>query len=297
MFKIFKSTCALIGGIIIVAIAVLFAIYTFTGEVSVGKFMLQKTAPLTLDQTYVISLDRTPERYELINKDLTHHKVSHVRFSAVDGLTLPIKSSNGISFTGLDVKEKKIKLHPNEQYGVSCPSLDINYTYDKNILHRPLIVGELGLYCSHLEIWQDILNKKYTSALILEDDAILSPYFEWQLNSLLRKIPQNNWDIIYIYIGQDPDKSKYTILNNQALYKYDAKPGALWGTVAYFVSERGARKLLASTQDFKLPIDNVIGNLITQGIIDAYVLTTLQYIDHDHKAGSTIGTTASSNRE
>jgi glycosyl transferase family 25 len=275
-----------IGAAVVTAIVLLSIVYCTTGEVSIGKFMLQKQGQVKLDQTYVISLDRTPERYSSIDKALTNHDFSHIRFSAADGLKLLIKDETGAVFTGADLKTKTVVLQPNKKYTISCPSMDIEYLYNPSDF-RSLSAGEFGCYCSHMEIWKDIAEKNYKAALILEDDAKLSASFSHQMKYLLNRMPGSNWDITYLFVWEYPYNPKYTILNNQALYKYGTNLEHIWCTVAYIISKDGATKLLANLKTFTKPLDHMIDNLISKGGISAYVTTGL-YVDQDYDLGSTL---------
>lgn len=211
-------------GLVTMCIFLYFCVaYMLFGEAKIGNFMLQKTAHINLAQTYVLSLDRLPKRYIRIEQELKRHNIEHIKFSAVDGLNLLFKDENGNTFMGLDIKNKTSAFEVNKKYHVSCPSVDIQYFYDPKVLDRPLTPGELGCYCSHLQMWNDILKKGYDYALIFEDDAMLSNDFDGQLDYLLMNLPYSNMDFIYLFSLSSPHNPKYTILNNQAIYKY--KPG------------------------------------------------------------------------
>jgi len=93
-----------------------------------------------------------------------------------------------------------------------CPLDNVNIVtgFDgKNFTEEPLedikmfkkvqcrFPGEGGCYISHLRIFQDIVNKNYSHAFIMEDDAEFCNGFKEKYEIILKEIPEDT-DILYI---------------------------------------------------------------------------------------------------
>ncbi len=138
---------------------------------------------IKIDQTYIINLDRTPERYRKTKEFLDEEKMFYVRFSATDGYKMNIKDLETFEiFQGIEVKKSgNKKFINNRRYKIEC-SEDFNFIYhtfqknkgNKEIAKYPLAIGDIGCACSHLRVWNEMLNKNYENVLIFEDDII--PY-------------------------------------------------------------------------------------------------------------------------
>lgn len=133
-----------------------------------------------------------------IKSSLDKEGIKHVRFSAVDGYKIKIRRENGEIFTGLDLKNGK-KFRFGEKYTVYCPNVSLTYKYSPSKEIRQLTAGELGIYCSHVEIWQDIMNNKYRSALVLEDDAKIESGFSSSVKNITDGLFNiKKWDILFL---------------------------------------------------------------------------------------------------
>ena len=88
--KKLKSITCYIGKLFLFVIVVsLFK----TGDVfaqEVSSEVCADSEPTLYDKIYVISLDRTPERYEYVRKQLDKFNLKHERFSGVDGKLLRV---------------------------------------------------------------------------------------------------------------------------------------------------------------------------------------------------------------
>src|SRR5690606_7113762 len=105
--------------------------------------------------TYLINLERTTDRLELMKKEFSKSNLTFERISAVDA--------------------KNLK---GDEYF-------INNKYD-----RDLLGGEIGCYLSHVNTLQKFLNSDNDFALIIEDDDLPTKH-RWdvlKLNSRRRYI-------------------------------------------------------------------------------------------------------------
>lgn len=107
--------------------------------------------------------------------------------------------------------------------------------------------GQLGCLISHLEILKDAKKKNYKNILILEDDIIVSKYYN---NIRLLKIKEflKNYDFIYLGAGQHNwenitiNKDRYIASNTT-------------GTFAYIVQKNMYDRLIKELSKLKKPID------------------------------------------
>lgn len=257
----------------VAVIALVSLVYYLSNEpIIIGKIALHlNNKKISLDQikTYVINLDRTPERYIKIKKQLDNFE--HERFSAIDGYELelsdPIYST---SITGKDIKTNPDLIITGKKYNINCGTTVIKYIFDPSKLERSLTAGEFGCYCSHVEIWKRMLVENQEYALILEDDAEIKPGFKQYLeNELLQNVPQN-FDIIYLFSSYPATKQFYnTLLNDQLIQFYPDGEGVVLLS-SYIISKNGAQKLLNSVSDFTLPVDDEISRVHNLNKLDIY---------------------------
>ena len=100
-------------------------------------------------------------------------------------------------------------------------------------LFCPDSVNGAGL--SHIQIYEDVINKNYKNVLIFEDDV---NNFHEDLNNALLELPKN-YDIFYIgieglYDNKNPYDPFFFILNK----KYISIPPHPLGLHAYFISNK-----------------------------------------------------------
>lgn len=221
-------------------------------------------------KTYVISLDRTPERYVNVKKQLDNIGLMHSRFNAVDGYDLVFSDrDSSATFKGKDIKDGNYTLNENHKYLVYCPSIEIEYNSDFNKLNRTLTAGEFGCYCSHIEIWNNIVKNNIEYALIFEDDVTLDKDFYQFFDKLTKKLPKG-WDIIYLHVAHHPFKNLNKILFHDQLLKFGSDQLGVSLTSGYLISKKGAKKLKSYSRTFTFPIDDKISNAINKGFINAY---------------------------
>ena len=256
---------------ILIILALAFILFLYHQDIYY-LFHKEKTFDLPL-KAYVINLDRTPERYKEIDKSLNKYKISHQRFSAVDGYKLKIKDiKTGEIFTGEDLQNNSAKINPSSYYSIYCPSVVLRYI-PKPLSHRKSIeymtAGEFGCYCSHVELWKKIKDQKIPYALILEDDAELVYDFSEKLKNVTEHLPKT-WDTVYLFISGN----KKTVRYNEYLSKLESG-GYMFGTVAMLVSYEGAKKMLEYNRAFSLTIDRELSNGINEEAIYSYITTPL----------------------
>lgn len=109
--------------------------------------------------------------------------------------------------------------------------------------------------------------------LILEDDADIKSYaemkFRCEILRMIRKAALTDWDIIYLG-GVIPSKSS-TFKGSSLKGGYFMKVNYIWMMHSYLIKGSAITKILASLPIIG-PIDNFLGTLIFNGVLNAYAL-------------------------
>lgn len=125
---------------------------------------------------HIINLDRNPERYEYVTKQLdTLGITDYSRISAMDGF----------------------KADPQEM---------IKLGIDTEFVHKER--GAAGCAASHVKTWRQIADNKSGWTLILEDDAHFHPDFVKLFSKYWNKVPR---DASIIYPGYSCDNINETL--------------------------------------------------------------------------------------
>lgn len=193
-------------------------------------FKAPKTSPeRDHTKTFVISLARTPERYEEFGGNNATHKTIE-RFDAIDG--------NAYSLRDL------------ERDSVVAPPLE----YSR---------GALGNALSHRRLWEYAIENQ-VPVTICEDDAYLHDSFFFESERLLLGL-ERNWDLVYwgwnfdsvlladieprlssclMHFDQDAlRRNKYSYLHI-AVQPSLMRLRAAFGSMCYSISPAGAKKFL-----------------------------------------------------
>jgi len=261
--KVTAANWAIIA-VAVAFVALLYAPYYI--PVKIDEYVEYQPLPCT----YVINLDRATERYRKLKSQLDRYEISHRRFSAVDGYELRILSNITFDkFSGLDLKSGKVKLHLNSSYQVFCPHFIFHYTPNRDLFPRTLGPGELGCYCSHVEVWRDIKNKGFPFVLILEDDAVISDDFDKKLQAVLHNLPKG-WDVVNIQRSTRANGKLRPIAGNSIIEKVNPDNELFHHTTSYLISASGALKLINYARSSPWAIDDVISDAINKRVITVY---------------------------
>lgn len=110
--------------------------------------------------------------------------------------------------------------------------------YARN-MGAPLLPGKLGVYASHLAVWEEFLASPHNAALILEDDVVFHDDFLEALDVALAASDQ--WDIIRF----NCIRAKLPVTQAQlGRYRLNAYIGPFTGNAAYLIHRDVARKLM-----------------------------------------------------
>ena len=191
---------------------------------------------------YVINLARSPERRANAVAQLERVALPFEFFEAVDGRLLT---------------EEEMRLYSRTE-ALRLPNAGV---------HRELSPCEIGAALSHLRIYEKIVAEGTPHAVVMEDDVEIDP----MLPSVLAKIDEMKepWDVIWLghwltYVG-----STYGHKDGVPISRWGRMPAAPhfqmgrllaypFGTHAYAISNRGARRLLDHAYPVRMPADNLL---------------------------------------
>jgi glycosyl transferase family 25 len=181
---------------------------------------------------YVINLDRSTERLELISSQLSNQKINVKRIPAIDGIEINIDKEADDSM---------------------C----------KSEMGRSIQPGEVGCFLSHIKALETFISSKSDFAVILEDDAIIQSEFYIRIKALCNFLVTNQYSKLFA-INLGPSDYKYTTkiksLANFELLRAHRFPmlatGILW-------TREGAALVLSHKGKVKYPYDNYLRILLT----------------------------------
>ncbi len=197
-----------------------------------------------VDKVYVINMDSQPDRMKRVDEVLRSHGIVYTRFSAVNGA---------------NVKASKF-LTPN--CNRFCPD------------------GMKGCALSHRGIWTDMVQKGYTSVLVLEDDVSLDPVFFETFQRGWNSVPKD-FDVLWLgcnFIVNDTNViprlttgilfEKPTPLNEHVV-----KTACGVGTHGYIITRTAAE--LFVKQPIPWHIDAIMAGWIKEFGLNSYALSDL----------------------
>lgn len=166
---------------------------------------------------FLINLERQTDRLNFMKAQLGALGIDPIRIAAVDGRDTEARSKSAAAF------------------------------------YAPLTGGEIGCFESHRKIWKRVVDEELDGAIVVEDDVVLSADFANLDFSNLNiqgcdLVKLDHWDSQDSWYGTreisiTPDRSVRRLL------------GTEFSTGCYFVSRRGAQKLLALSRNYFIPVD------------------------------------------
>ena len=201
---------------------------------------------MAIPKIIVISLKNSTRR-ENIAKRLSELGLDFIFFDATDGKTPPTSV---------------------------LESVDYDF-YPKHYLSpKPLTLGEIGYAISHIKVYKHIVENNIESAIILEDDAIVSQHFTEIVEDTLNKINKNHELIFFDHGKVKSHFFKKRIVEGYRLARYKAPSKNSKRCIicaAYLITISGAKKLLNYAYPIWMPADYLTG-LIQKTYIRAYVV-------------------------
>lgn len=172
---------------------------------------------------FVLNLDRSPDRLAAIARDLETLGISPIRVPAVDGraLSLPLP--------GID------------------PGLYLG-THG-----RELLLGEVGCYLSHLRALRLFLASGFAHAMVLEDDAAVTPRAPALVEALTAAGAPDDWDLVKFEAHHGALGLPLRRLSPGG--RLCALPHRSAGSAAYLVNRAAATALLGRLLPIRMPYD------------------------------------------
>ena len=181
-----------------------------------------------------------------------------------------MKDSNN-KYDNIIKNEEKLKNPINIYDAIIGKNIDINNlsTIDPNINFNfnYNYIGEVGCYLSHMLLIKSFINSNSKYSVIFEDDLkILDENLDDKINKIISDL-DDNFDMIYL--GNLNNNHYEKIKDN--IYTIN-KADFLWGTHAYIINNKNAKKIYDSLLNIDVAIDNKFKNNINNDTLKAYVI-------------------------
>jgi glycosyl transferase, family 25 len=213
-------------------------------------------------QTWVINLDRAPERLARITAQLQRLQLPFTRLAAVDA-----KAFTPAQAALLDEAAYRRK------HGMTP------------------VPGELGCYLSHVAVMRAFLASGAPAALVLEDDVKLHDTLPAVLRGLLAQA--GRWDMVKLSAVHSGTPQPY--LEVAPGHQLAVMLSRCTGSSAYLMNRRAAQAYLEGLLPMQLPYDHVFDQGWRFGL--KVRLVTPTPCGHDDQVASTIGTSAGTTRK
>jgi glycosyl transferase, family 25 len=173
---------------------------------------------------YLINLDRSKDRLETMRRQLDDLGLAFERVPAIDGAARPDLMT------------------------------DIDTALYRRMHGRGVRPGEVGCFLSHIEVMQRFLASAFDYAVILEDDASLSPSLPGLLDTIAAEAPGRDWDVLKL-----ESRRRGLPLRLRSLTADHDLCVSLFrstGSAGYIVTRRAAQAYLAQLLPMALPYDH-----------------------------------------
>lgn len=145
-------------------------------------------------------------------------------------------------------------------------SLDLehqDYGYDSRARRRgyttELLPNEIACVLSHRKALQTFLDSEAEYAVVMEDDALLAPFFKEGINELLHHL--HGWEVVKLFTD---DGVLYPLqpFCEQAVVQPVFPQKLPWVSIGYLYTRKAALLLLKGMKRFWLPSDALIGKIL-----------------------------------
>lgn len=206
--------------------------------------------------TWVINLDRAPQRLARIGARLDELGVAWTRFSAVEGRLLPAHEQE--------------RLMDREAFG--------------RLHGMTPTLGELGCYLSHVRVMEAFLASPHEFALILEDDVKPTAALPEVLERLMAA--HERWDMVKL--SAIHSGSPVGVLDVGQGHQLGVMFSRCTGSSAYMVNRAAAQRYVQALLPMQLPYDHAFDRGWVYGLKVRRVFP--EVCVHDDLVESTIGT-------
>lgn len=206
-----------------------------------------------LNRIYVINLDRRPDRWRRVRRELDRFRDRHGehlsatarRFSAIDARYMEPTPDPAVLIPRFTLADQ-LTVDPN-------PLLQINN--ETRAREITMTKQEVAVALSHIEVWNLIADGDITSALVLEDDVFMTYGFARDLETTWSSLTHSgtdepDFDLLYLAFK---DLGSVAPVDDGAGVRRLQQPG-IWEASGYVLSREGARRLLAQLPAYG-PID------------------------------------------
>ena len=189
---------------------------------------------------FIISLEKNKERQDYLKKEVYPKLTNYFKCAAFDA---ELDDANEI------LKDNNIFLTDS--------------FYDK------CNEGQLGCFLSHFQLWKYLIKSNIDLAVVLEDDVKIYNNFNKNIDTIYENLPVK-FDYVHLFIH--PDKQNIQYLEGKDGDIIPAEDN--FGTVAYMISLRGAKRLVKLTELLKIqaPVDRQINFCIQHNFIKAFMV-------------------------
>ena len=156
-------------------------------------------------------------------------------------------------------------------FGVAC-----------NMTHTPK-PGAVGCHLSHLKAYQNLIDSDASAAIILEDDAIITPELRRHMPCIERASAV--FDIIFL-CDRRPNRPAPVIGTSEEGLQFCLKKYSNIGTTGYVITRQAACYMLAHHTPFRLAIDTLLNRWWQTKL---KVATTAPQLVRDDAMTSSIG--------
>ncbi len=213
-------------------------------------------------QTWVINLDRAPERLARISQQLQQLGLHFERLPAVDARNM----------------------------GAADEALLDRATFARWHGMTPLL-GELGCYLSHVAVMRRLLASQATFALVLEDDVLLTERLPAALVGLIKH--RDRWDMVKLSAVHSG--TPLPVLEVAPGQHLSVMFSRCTGSSAYLINRQAAAAYIHGLLPMQLPYDHVFDQGWRFGL-KVRLLSPTPCV-HDEKTASTIGEPAEQPRK
>lgn len=224
------------------------SIKTSDGKKKVSKILRSAASSADRIAAWVISLERTPHRYNVFKSNSFAPKVFPrlELFPATDGNKIDVRADSRISAYG---RASIMRGERRSHSGLATR-------------------GMAGLYISHVEVWKAFLESGENLGIVFEDDAMVESNAAAAFDEVLASLPLDpeDWDVDLWLLGV------VAVLEERPASRLFATPGwtrvtNFFGTQAYLLTKRGAKRLIENAYPMTEQIDAYMARMSALGEI------------------------------
>lgn len=197
-----------------------------------------------VSRIYVINLDRKPQRWKQISKELKRIFIDKSktlfsltrRFSAIDAKYLGENIDRNFIITKYSLADQ-LTVEPNDK---------VSDQLDTQSIIIDMTPQEIAIALSHIEIWNLISKADKNYTLILEDDIHFKYGFSRKIDNIWKQFSKGKrekFDILFLsyeYV-KESSSNQNQIIDEEVV----SKPvKGIWNASGYILSKDGAQKLL-----------------------------------------------------